>query len=141
MQITLLKSKIHRAVVTEARQDYIGSITIDRALMNAAGLLDYEKVLVANVTNGSRLETYVIPGEAESGVICLNGAAAHAAKVGDTVIIMAFAQMPAQDAKCFRPAVVFVNEKNAITRTERYEAPGTVYETERKMSHGKETDL
>lgn len=127
MEITLLKSKIHRAKVTDARKDYIGSITIDRALMDAAGLVDYEKVLVANVTNGSRLETYVIPGEAESGEICLNGAAAHAAKAGDTVIIMAFAAMSEEEAKVFRPKVTFVDDKNRITRTERYEAPGTKF--------------
>ena len=122
MQVTLLKSKIHRAVVTEARKDYIGSITVDRALMDAAGLLDYEKVLVANVTNGKRLETYVIPGEKESGVICLNGAAAHAAVPGDTVIIMSFASMSEDEAKEFRPKVTFVDRNNRITRTERYEA-------------------
>ena len=128
MKLTLLKSKIHRAVVTEARQDYIGSITIDRALMEAANLCDYEKVLVANVTNGNRLETYVIPGEIESGVICLNGAAAHAANIGDTVIVMAFAQMSPEEAKEFRPSVVFVDGKNAIVRTEQYETPGTIYQ-------------
>ena len=128
MEITLLKSKIHRAVVTEARKDYIGSITIDRSLMEAANLCDYEKVLVANVTNGERLETYVIPGETESGVICLNGAAAHAANVGDTVIVMAFAQMSPEEANDFRPSVVFVDEKNAITRKEQYETPGTIYQ-------------
>ena len=127
MQVTLLKSKIHRAVVTEAQKDYIGSITVDRALMDAAGLLDYEKVLVANVTNGKRLETYVIPGEKESGVICLNGAAAHAAEVGDTVIIMSFAAMSEEEARAFRPKVVFVDEGNHIVRTERYEAQGTEF--------------
>ena len=128
MELTLLKSKIHRAKVTEARKDYIGSVTIDRALMEAAGIVDYEKVLVANVTNGNRLETYVIPGERGSGIICLNGAAAHAAEVGDTVIIMSFASVSEEEAKSFRPQVTFVDSENQITRTERYETPNTRFE-------------
>ena len=127
MELFLLKSKIHRAVVTEARQDYIGSITIDRHLMEAAGITDYEKVLVANVDNGKRLETYVIPGAPHSGTICLNGAAAHDFSVGDKVIIMAFAALSQKEAETYRPEVVFVNEKNELTEKTRYETPGTVF--------------
>lgn len=107
MVIEILKSKIHRVHVTEANVDYVGSITIDEALMEAANIIRGEKVQVVNVTNGERLETYAIPGERESGVICLNGAAAHKAKVGDIVIIISYAQMEFEEAKRFVPNVVF----------------------------------
>ena len=112
MKLTLLKAKIHRAVVTQADLNYVGSITIDATLMKKAGIVEYEKVLVADVDNGQRFETYVIVGEADSGVICINGAAAHCVKVGDKVIIMAFAEMTPEEAKTHRPKVVFVDEKN-----------------------------
>ncbi len=125
MEITLLKSKIHRATVTDARKDYIGSITIGAELMRASGIVEYEKVLVANVDNGERLETYVIKGK--KGEICLNGAAAHAVKKGEKVIIMAFASMSEKEAAEHRPTVVFVDEENEISRIDAYEAPGTIY--------------
>ncbi len=107
MIIEILKSKIHRVHVTEANVDYVGSITIDESLMEAANILRGEKVQVVNVTNGERLETYAIPGRRDSGVICLNGAAAHKASVGDVVIIISYAQMDFEEAKTFAPNVVF----------------------------------
>lgn len=107
MTIEVLKSKIHRVHVTEANVDYVGSITIDESLMEAANIIRGEKVQVVNVTNGERLETYAIPGRRDSGVICLNGAAAHKASVGDIVIIISYAQMDFEEAKTFAPQVVF----------------------------------
>ncbi len=107
MQIEILKSKIHRVVVTEANLHYIGSITIDEDLMDAANLLEYEKVTVANIDNGERFDTYVIKGQRGSGIIGINGAAAHKAKAGQLVIIMAYAAMDFDKAKTFKPAVVF----------------------------------
>lgn len=107
MIIEILKSKIHRVHVTEANVDYVGSITIDESLMEAANIIRGEKVQVVNVTNGERLETYAIPGRRDSGVICLNGAAAHKASVGDVVIIISYAQMDFEEAKTFAPRVVF----------------------------------
>ena len=107
MIIEVLKSKIHRVTVTQANVDYVGSITIDSALMEAANLIRGEKVQVVNVTNGERLETYAIPGEAGSGVICLNGAAARKVAVDDLVIIVSYALMDFEEAKQFRPSVVF----------------------------------
>lgn len=107
MIIEILKSKIHRVHVTEANVDYVGSITIDESLMEAANIIRGEKVQVVNVTNGERLETYAIPGPRDSGVICLNGAAAHKASVGDVVIIISYAQMDFEEAKTFAPNVVF----------------------------------
>jgi aspartate 1-decarboxylase len=107
-----LRSKIHNAVVTEARLDYVGSITIDRALMDKADLAEHEKVLVVDITNGNRLETYVIEGPARSGVICANGAAAHLVRKGDEVIIMSFEVTDRPRA----PRVVFVDAKNRFVR-------------------------
>jgi len=107
MQIEILKSKIHRVSVTDANVNYIGSITIDENLMDAANLIEYEKVHVVNVTNGERLITYVIKGERNSGTICLNGAAAHKASVGDIVIILSYAIMTPQEAKNHCPICVF----------------------------------
>ena len=130
MQITLLKSKIHRAVVTQAEPDYIGSITIDEELLEAAGIYEYEKVQVADVDNGNRLETYTIAGERGSGVICLNGAAAKCVETGDKVIIMTYAQMPADEAEKNPPKVVFVDEKNKITKVVSYEKHGRFFESE-----------
>ncbi len=114
MQLELLKCKIHRATVTDANLNYQGSITIARDLMDAAGLLPYEKVSVLDVNNGSRLDTYVIEGPAKSGVICLNGAAARLVQPGDLVIIVAYATMTPEEAKDWQPTVVHVNEKNEI---------------------------
>ena len=107
MFLSILKSKIHRVKVTEANLEYIGSITIDEDLMDASGILSGEKVSVVDNTNGARLETYVIPGKRGSGCICMNGAAAHLMHVGDTVIIMAYALMTPEEAKTFKPQIVF----------------------------------
>lgn len=114
MQLELLKSKIHRATVTDANLNYQGSITIARDLMDAANILPYEKVGVLDVNNGNRLDTYVIEGPAKSGMICLNGAAARLVQPGDLVIIVAYASMPPEEAKNWQPTVVHVNEKNEI---------------------------
>lgn len=124
MEITLLKSKIHRAVVTQADFDYVGSITIDSALMEAAGIVEYERVEIADVDNGNRLATYVIAGEAGSGIVCLNGAAAHCVTVGDKVIIMAYAEVTPEEAKRHKPQVVFVDDNNRVTRQASYEKHG-----------------
>ncbi|MBP5290223.1 MAG: aspartate 1-decarboxylase [Paludibacteraceae bacterium] len=107
MLITILKSKIHRVRVTEANLDYVGSITIDEDLMDAAGIVAGEKVQVVDNTNGARLETYTIPGRRGSGEICMNGAAAHLMHPGDTVIIMAYALMTPDEAKGFKPQIIF----------------------------------
>ena len=117
MYIEVMKSKIHRVTVTQANVDYVGSITIDSELLKAANIIRGEKVQVVNVTNGERLETYAIPGEAGSGVICLNGAAAHKASVGDIVIIISYASMDFEEAKSFEPNVVFPNtETNQLVK-------------------------
>jgi aspartate 1-decarboxylase len=114
MLLTIHKSKIHRAVVTEANLNYVGSITIDENLMIAANLLEGEKVQIVNNNNGERIETYVIKGEKGSGVICLNGAAARRAEVGDIVIIISYALMTPEEAKDFKPATVFPDENNQL---------------------------
>ncbi|MCD8119527.1 MAG: aspartate 1-decarboxylase [Lachnospiraceae bacterium] len=124
MNVSMLKSKIHRAVVTQAETDYVGSITIDASLMEAAGILEYEKVLVADVENGNRLWTYTLAGEPNSGVICLNGAAARQVNIHDHVIIMTFADLDAAEAKDWHPDVVFVDEQNEIVRIAKYEKHG-----------------
>ena len=107
MLLEIMKSKIHRACVTEANLNYIGSITIDENLVDAAGLYENEKVTIVNINNGERIDTYVIKGERGSGKICLNGAAARRFEVGDLVIIMAYAQMTPDEATAFKPKVVF----------------------------------
>ncbi len=122
MILTMLKGKIHRATVTQAELNYVGSITIDKTLMEAAGILENEKVQIVDVNNGARLETYVIPGKRESGVICLNGAAARLVQPGDKVIIIAYAQMNEDEAKKFKPAVVFMNDDNTIKEITNYES-------------------
>ncbi len=114
MMIQRFKSKIHRAVITEANLNYVGSITIDEDLIDAANLIEGERVQIVNNNNGERLETYVIKGERGSGVVCLNGAAARRAQVGDVVIIISYAWMEVEEAKQFEPAVVFVDEQNRI---------------------------
>ena len=124
MTITALKGKIHRATVIQAELDYVGSITIDEALMEAAGIIEYERVQVVDINNGNRLETYVISGERDSGMICLNGAAAKLVDKGDKVIIMCYAQMTEQELKENPPRVVFVDDNNKITKTTRYEKHG-----------------
>ncbi|MDY0101986.1 MAG: aspartate 1-decarboxylase [Lentimicrobium sp.] len=114
MTIEILKSKIHRATITEANLHYIGSIGIDENLMEAANLIEFEKVQVLNINNGERLETYVIKGERGSGMISLNGAAARKAVPGDLVIIAAFAHMSPEEARQFSPAIVFPDNNNQI---------------------------
>ncbi|MBW6489658.1 MAG: aspartate 1-decarboxylase [Lentimicrobium sp.] len=114
MTIEILKSKIHRAIITEANLNYIGSIGIDENLMEAANLTEFEKVQVLNINNGERLETYVIKGERGSGMISLNGAAARKAVAGDLIIIAAFAHMTPEEAASFKPAIVFPNKNNQV---------------------------
>lgn len=126
MQINILKSKIHRATVTEANLNYVGSITIDKKLMDNANIIEYEKIQVVNVNNGSRLETYVIAGESGSGVVCLNGAAARYAQPGDKVILMTYGQMDDCEAREYKPTVVFVNDDNSISEVTNYERHGEI---------------
>ena len=114
MLIEVLKSKIHRATITQADLNYIGSITVDEDLMNAANLIENEKVDVLNITNGERITTYVITGERGSGSISLNGAAARKVAVGDLVIIASYDTMDFVDAKKFKPTIIFPNERNSI---------------------------
>ena len=114
MTVTLLKSKLHRIVVTEAKLDYTGSLTLDEDLMDAVGILNYEKLLVANVDNGERFETYAIRGPRGSGVCCLNGAAAHKGKVGDRLIVMTWAQMPEEEARAFTPRIGVMDANNRL---------------------------
>lgn len=126
MLLTMLKGKIHRAVVTQAELDYVGSITIDEQLMEAAGIQEYERVQVVDVNNGQRLETYAIAGERNSGVVCLNGAAARLVQPGDMVIIMAYALMQPEEVRAFRPKVVFVDSLNRVVRVADYEKHGSL---------------
>ncbi|MCE2995619.1 MAG: aspartate 1-decarboxylase [Cyclobacteriaceae bacterium] len=114
MRIEVLKSKIHRVKITQAELHYVGSITIDEALMEAAQLIEGEKVQVVNINNGERLETYVITGARNSGTICLNGPAARKAQVGDVVIIISYASMELEEAKAFKPSLVFPNPENKL---------------------------
>ena len=131
MVLEMLKSKIHRATVTQADVDYVGSITIDEELMINSGILEYEKVQVADVNNGNRFWTYVIAGEKGSGTICVNGAAAHKVELGDKVIIMSYAQMTEEEVKDNPPKVVFVDDDNKITRVTNYEKHGALFDVER----------
>lgn len=121
---TMLKGKIHRATVVQAELNYIGSITIDEKLMEAAGICEYEQVQIVDIDNGQRFETYVIAGEPGSGMICLNGAAARMVCVGDKIIIMCYAGMTPDEIKDNPPKVVFVDDKNNIKRVTRYEKHG-----------------
>ena len=124
MEIILLKAKIHRAIVTQADLNYVGSVTIDTNLLREAGIMEYEKVQIVDINNGNRFETYTIAGEEGSGIICLNGAAAKCVNVGDKVIIMAYADMTPEEAKHHKPTVLFVNEENEIVRKANYEKHG-----------------
>ncbi len=126
MNINMLKCKIHNATVTEANLNYVGSITIDSNLLEKCGLLEYEKVQVVNNNNGARIETYTFKGEPGSGIICLNGAAARHFEVGDTIIIMAYAQFSESEAKTHRPTVVLVDGENTITKIGNYEENGII---------------
>lgn len=114
MQIEVLKSKIHRSVITEANLNYIGSLTLDENLMDAANLIENEKIQIVNVNNGSRIETYLIKGKRGSGVCCLNGPAARQGAVGDTVIIISYATMDFEEAKTFKPHIVFPKDGNIL---------------------------
>jgi len=114
MRIEVLKSKIHRVKITQAELHYVGSITIDEALMDAAHLIEGEKVQVVNINNGERLETYVIKGERNTGTICLNGPAARKAQVGDIVIVISYASMELEEAKQFKPSLVFPDPNNQL---------------------------
>jgi len=114
MQIQLLKSKIHRVKITQAELHYVGSITIDEDLMEAANIIENEKVQIVNVNNGERLETYVIKGERGSGKVCLNGPAARKAQVGDIVIIISYAAMDFEEAKSYKPVVIFPDDSNKL---------------------------
>ena len=120
MNISMLKGKIHRATVKQAELDYVGSITVDPVLLEAAGILEY----IVDVNNGSRFETYTIPGEPGSGMICLNGPAARCVATGDKIIIIAYADMTPEEAKTFEPKVVFVDDENQISRCTNYERHG-----------------
>ena len=124
MLINMLKGKIHRAVVKQAELHYVGSITVDPVLMEAAGIFEYEYVQIVDVENGNRFETYTIAGEPDSGMICLNGAAARQVAVGDHIIIMSYAQMTPEEVKEHKPNVVFVDEDNKIREVSRYEKYG-----------------
>ena len=128
MNITMLKGKIHRATVVQAELDYVGSITVDPVLMDAAGIPEYEKVQIVDVNNGNRFETYTIAGEPGSGMICLNGAAARQVSVGDKVILMAYCEMTPEEAKGHKPYVVFVDDKNQVRQVARYEKHGQLSE-------------
>lgn len=126
MELTMLKGKIHRAAVTQAELDYVGSITVDTALLKAAGILEYEKVQIVDINNGERFETYTIAGEENSGVICLNGAAARCVQKGDKIIIMAYCSLTPEEAKAHKPTVVFVDEDNKIKQISEYEKHGQI---------------
>ena len=116
MMLNMLKGKIHRATVTEANLNYVGSITIDKSLMDAAGILTGEKVQIVNNNNGARFETYVIDGPADSGIVCLNGAAARLVQPGDIVIIIAYCWLEEEAARSFKPKLVFLNENNKVIK-------------------------
>lgn len=126
MMVTMMKGKIHRATITQADLNYVGSITVDEDLMDAAGIMEYEQVHVVDIDNGSRLVTYVIKGERGSGMICLNGAAARLVSVGDKCIIMCYAAYDAEEARAHEPAVIFVDEKNRLVSKEKAERHGEI---------------
>lgn len=128
MRVTMLKGKIHRAKIVQAELDYVGSITVDMDLLDAAGILEYEKVQIVDIDNGSRFETYTIAGERGSGLICLNGAAARCVQVGDRIILMAYCEIDSEEAKDHKPHVVFVNDENRIESVARYEKHGRLSE-------------
>ncbi len=128
MEIKMLKGKIHRATVKQAELDYVGSITIDEDLLDAAGIVEYQAVQIVDINNGNRFETYAISGERGSGMICLNGAAARCVSTGDLVIIMAYAEMTPEEAKNHSPKVVLVDGDNHITKVTSYEKHGLLTE-------------
>ena len=128
MRLNILKGKIHRATVKQAALDYVGSITIDVDLLEASGIIEYEKVQIVDVNNGARFETYAIAGERGSGMICLNGAAARCVQPNDKIIIMCYCDMDEEEAKAHKPKVVFVDDENKISRITNYEKHGQLSE-------------
>ena len=128
MRLNMLKGKIHRATVKQAALDYVGSITIDVDLLEASGIIEYEKVQIVDVDNGARFETYAIAGERGSGIICLNGAAARCVQPNDKIIIMCYCDMDEEEAKAHKPKVVFVDNENKISRITNYEKHGQLIE-------------
>ena len=127
MMLNMLKCKIHRATVTQAELNYVGSITIDLELMDKAGLYEYEKVQIVDINNGERLETYVIAGERHSGIICLNGAAARLVQKGDKIIIMSYCELTQEEIEDnYKPTVIFVDEDNKIESIGHYEKHGEI---------------
>lgn len=131
MILTMLKSKIHRATVTQAELDYVGSITVDTDLLNASGIREYEQVQIVDVNNGARFTTYTIAGESGSGVVCLNGVAARHVQVNDTIIIMCYAQLDEKEIEHHKPLVVFVDEENKISHITNYEKHGLLADQQR----------
>ena len=125
MLLNMFKAKLHRATVTQADIHYVGSVTIDAALLEQSGILPGERVQIVNLNNGERFETYTIKGEAGSGVVCINGAAARLVQVGDRIIIIAYALMDAEEAKTFQPTVLVLDENNRIDKIKHEEAHGT----------------
>ena len=131
MTMEMLKGKIHRATVVQAELNYVGSITVDQDLLDASGILEYEKVQIVDIDNGSRFETYTIARERGSGMICLNGAAARCVSVGDKIILMSYAQMTPEEVKNdYHPNVVFVDDQNHIARVTTYEKNGLLKDME-----------
>ena len=128
MRLNMLKGKIHRATVKQAALDYVGSITIDVDLLEASGIIEYEKVQIVDVNNGARFETYAIAGERGSGMICLNGAATRCVQPNDKIIIMCYCDMDEEEAKAHKPKVVFVDDENKISRITNYEKHGQLSE-------------
>ena len=128
MRVNMLKGKIHRATVVQAALDYVGSITVDEDLLDAAGVMEYEKVSIVDIDNGARFETYTIAGERGTGMICLNGAAARCVQVNDKIIIMCYCEMGREEAIDHKPRVVFVDEENRIKRISSYEKHGQLSE-------------
>ena len=128
MRLNMLKGKIHRATVKQAALDYVGSITIDVDLLEASGIIEYEKVQIVDVDNGARFETYAIAGERGSGMICLNGAAARCVQPNDKIIIMCYCDMDEEEAKAHKPKVVFVDDENKISRITNNEKHGQLIE-------------
>ena len=124
MRLNMLKGKIHRATVVQAELNYVGSITVDADLLDASGILEYEKVHIVDIDNGARFETYTIAGERGSGMICLNGAAARCVQVGDKIILMDYCDVDEEEAKTHKPKVVFVDNENKISRVSNYEKHG-----------------
>ena len=131
MTIQMLKSKIHRATVRQAELNYVSSITVDSELLEQSGILEYEKVQIVDIDNGNRFETYTIAGEAGSGMICLNGAAARCVSVGDKIILMSYCDVTPEEAKTHKPTVVFVDEDNKVSRVTNYEKYGALFDKER----------